>query len=139
MLFRSLHDTVWGTPSKANATLNPGANTFEIRYGQGGGGGGCPAVTGTVWWNGFNRATGFAIDFQGRNSTDTAHYTIPTPQVAADRNLFTLTAHTATDFFLAKNPKKTKPQKTSKTLRLLNLLIPTLFVLACLLYFLFLM
>jgi hypothetical protein len=94
-----LYDMVWGTPSKASYTLKPGPNAFEVRFGQGIGGAGAPdpAGTGTSWWNGFNRATSFAIDFDGRNSEDWTHYTILDPGFVANVNggpLFTLTANT---------------------------------------------
>ena len=95
-----LNDSTWGTPTKGNATLKPGPNTFEVRFGQGTGGGGCPGPTGSLWWDGFNRATAFAVDFEGRDSTVAANYTILTEQAVADVNggpLFTVTGHINND------------------------------------------
>ena len=70
----------WSVSTRGDATLKPGANYFEVRFGQGTGTAGASTLRAgdtDQWWDGFNRDRSFAIDFQGRNSTDISHYEIP--------------------------------------------------------------
>jgi autotransporter-associated beta strand protein len=67
-----LNDNVWGTTSKGSITLTPGPHSFDVRFGQGGGGAG--AVS-SGWWT--DRSFSFGIDRLGRNSDIQANYMIP--------------------------------------------------------------
>ena len=91
----------WSTPTVANATLKPGANFFEVRFGQGGGGAGA-ALDGEnpCWWDAFtNRDRSFAVDFKGRGSTDFTHYEIPMDDgLGTLFTVDTIDAQTASDF-----------------------------------------
>ena len=64
-----LDNTGWGTPTKANVTLSPGAHAIRIGLHQGGGGSG---PSGQGWLN--DNAIGIGIDFQGRNEEVPSNY-----------------------------------------------------------------
>jgi len=72
----------WNVPTKGTITLAPGPHAFEVRFGQGGGG---AAGVASDWWNNANMS--FAVDWQGRDSTNLVNYTIPTDP--GDGSLFT--------------------------------------------------
>ena len=59
-----INDGGWNTPTQGTVTLTPGKHTFEVRFGQGGGG-----VGPNSGWN-----IGFGVDTQGRGTTDAANY-----------------------------------------------------------------
>ena len=64
-----INNNQWDVPTKAQATLNPGLNSFELRLGQGGGGVG-PDNQG---W--FNNNLGVGVDTQGRDQQVASNYT----------------------------------------------------------------
>ena len=68
----------WNVLTKGTITLTPGPHTFDVRFGQGTGGAG-----GTS----FPTGSSFAVDLQGRDSTDTSYYTVLTDP--GDGSLFT--------------------------------------------------
>jgi hypothetical protein len=83
-----LDHIAWAQSVKANYTLKPGANAFEVRFGQGGGGVGPVANQSGQWWS--TTDFGFGYDPLGRDVADTAFYQ---PMIdPGDGSLFTLTA-----------------------------------------------
>jgi len=72
----------WNAPTKGTITLPPGPHPFEARFGQGGGG-----AAGNVaqWWT--NGLWSFAVDWQGRDSTNLVNYVIPSDP--GDGSVFT--------------------------------------------------
>ncbi len=79
-----LNNNGWNTPTKGTITLTPGPHSFDVRFGQGGGGAG-GNVAG--WWNTNTRS--FAVDFLGRNADDMSFYVVPTDP--GDGSLFSRT------------------------------------------------
>lgn len=59
-----INNNSWNTPTQGTVTLTPGKHSFEVRFGQGGGG-----VGPNSGWN-----IGFGVDMQGRGTTDAANY-----------------------------------------------------------------
>ncbi len=59
-----INNSGWNTPVQGTVTLAPGKHSFEVRFGQGGGG-----VGPNSGWN-----IGFGVDMQGRGTTDPANY-----------------------------------------------------------------
>ncbi len=83
-----LDNGTWNAPTTGNITLTSGPHTFEVRFGQGGGGAGAPdPAVASSWRDGFSRSGSFMLDRQGRNSTAAANYEIPTDP--GDGSLFT--------------------------------------------------
>ena len=80
-----LNDGTWNNPTHANVTLTPGAHTFEVRLGQGGGDAGGHA---NDWWTMTDRS--IVVDFLGRNEGNLSNYQILTDP--GDGSLLTLTA-----------------------------------------------
>lgn len=76
----------WNVPTISTITLTPGGHTFEVRFGQGTGGGG-PNIA--SWWT--TTSFGFGIDYQGRNDTNIANYVAMTDP--GDGSLLTLAAN----------------------------------------------
>lgn len=72
----------WNIPTKGTITLGPGPHPFEVRFGQGAGG-----AAGNIaqWWT--NNLMTFAVDWQGRDSTDLNNYAVPADP--GDGSLFT--------------------------------------------------
>jgi len=72
----------WNIPTKGTITLAPGAHAFEVRFGQGVGG---AAGNNAQWWT--NTLMSFAVDWQGRDSTNLNNYAVPADP--GDGSLFT--------------------------------------------------
>ena len=72
----------WNIPTKGTITLAPGAHAFEVRFGQGIGG---AAGNSAQWWT--NNLMSFAVDWQGRDSTNLNNYAIPADP--GDGSIFT--------------------------------------------------
>ncbi len=75
----------WNVPTIGTYTLTPGAHPFEVRFGQGGGGGG---PVNSEWWK--TTAFGFGVDRLGRNETNIANYAAMIDP--GDGSLFTTTS-----------------------------------------------
>ncbi|MBP5226355.1 MAG: hypothetical protein J6336_03125 [Kiritimatiellae bacterium] len=73
-----IRNTTWNDISVATRTISPGPHTFEVRFGQGGGGAGPAGTFGSL---------GFAIDFLGRGTTNPSDYQVPSDP--GDGSLFT--------------------------------------------------
>ncbi len=70
-----LNDGGWSVPTYSTYTLTPGAHAFEVRFGQGVGGGGIVDgrnASSLSWWK--TNTFSFGVDYQGRNETNIANY-----------------------------------------------------------------
>ena len=78
----------WNAVGRYQMTIAPGANTFEVRFGQGAGGMGAIAQTtaGNEWWTSANMPLG--ADKLGRNTTDIRNYELLVDP--GDGSVFTL-------------------------------------------------